>query len=135
MRWSGDAPLEGGLQLECMGNFKKLLVWQKAHELSLDTHHAAARIRGALHLSLRSQIVRAADSIPANIVEGRGTQTDREFAKYIRSAVSSSDELEYHLLSARDRGVLSRALHDSLLERVVEVRKMLYGLLDRLNAT
>ena len=118
-----------------MGNYKKLLVWQKGHELSMDIHHAAGRIRGAMHLSLRSQMVRAAQSIPSNIVEGRGTQTDREFAKYIRSAVSSSDELEYHLLSARDRGVMSHAIHDSLLERVVEVRKMLYGLLDRLNET
>jgi four helix bundle protein len=118
-----------------MGDFKKLLVWQKAHELSMDTHHAAGRIRGALHLSLRSQMVRAAQSIPSNIVEGRGTQTDREFAKYIRSAISSSDELEYHLLSARDQGVMKCAMHDALLERVVEVRKMLYGLLDRLNET
>ena len=118
-----------------MGDFKKLLVWQKAHTLSLETHHAASRIRGVMHLSLRSQMVRAAQSIPSNIVEGRGTQTDREFAKYIRSAISSSDELEYHLLSARDRGVMKHVLHDALLDRVVEVRKMLYGLLDRLNET
>ncbi|MBA3467109.1 MAG: four helix bundle protein, partial [Gemmatimonadaceae bacterium] len=49
-----------------MSDFKKLLVWQKAQVMALDAHRAAGLIRGADHSSLRSQIIRAAMSAPAN---------------------------------------------------------------------
>ena len=52
-----------------MQDFKKLLVWKKAHALVLNVYRAAGRIRGILHQSLRSQLIRAAMSIPTNIVE------------------------------------------------------------------
>ncbi len=108
-----------------MGDFKKLLVWQKAHAMALDAHRVASRIRGADHLSLRSQIIRSAMSVPANIVEGASEQTAREFSRFLRIALNSTTELEYHLIAARDlRG--SDSL--TLISQVVEVRKMLYGL-------
>ena len=50
-----------------MSDFKKLLVWQKAHAISLDAYRIAGQIRGAKHASLRNQIIRAAMSVPANI--------------------------------------------------------------------
>jgi 23S rRNA-intervening sequence protein len=65
-----------------MSDFKRLIVWRKSHALALAIHRAAARIRGVMYSSLRSQMVRAALSIPANIVEGRGQRSDREFARY-----------------------------------------------------
>jgi four helix bundle protein len=54
-----------------MSDYRKLLVWQKAQALALDAHRTAARIRGSQYAPFRSQIIRAALSIPANIVEGR----------------------------------------------------------------
>ncbi len=112
-----------------MSDFKKLLVWQKAHALALEAHRTAKRIRGADHLSLKSQLIRASMSIPANIVEGRGQESRREFARYLGIAVNSASELEYHLITGRDMGVISKADSLSLLNQVVEVRKMLHGLL------
>ncbi len=50
-----------------MSDFKKLLVWQKAHALALTAHRIAARIRGTQNAALRSQITRAAQSVAANI--------------------------------------------------------------------
>jgi four helix bundle protein len=117
-----------------MGDFKKLAVWRKAHALSLHIHRGAARIRGVPYSSLRSQLVRAAISIPANIVEGRGQKSEREFARYLRISLNSTSELEYHLITARDIGVMAQADFLSLLTQVIEVRRMLYGLLNRLNA-
>ena len=46
-------------------------------------------------------------SIPANIVEGRRQKTDKEFARFLRIAVNSAYELEYHVIVARDIGAIS----------------------------
>lgn len=115
-----------------MSDFKKLKVWQKAHALSSRAFRVSQRIRGRDHATLRSQFARAADSIPANIVEGRGSASDREFARYIGYALSSAAEFEQHLGTALDRRVISRSTHLILLSELIEVRKMLYGLRRRL---
>ncbi len=113
-----------------VADFKKLLVWQKAHALALEIHRAATGIRGGEYLSLRSQLIRAAVSIPANIVEGRSQESRKEFARYLRIAVNSASELEYHLITARDIGVLKEEDSLALLGKLIEVRKMLHGLLN-----
>jgi four helix bundle protein len=114
-----------------MSDFKKLKVWRKAHALALNVHAVATRIRGTDNAPLRSQIVRAAMSIPTNIVEGAGQKSGREFGRFIRIALNSSSELEYHLMMARDIGLIARSDFESLVNQAIEVRKMLYGLLAR----
>ncbi len=73
-------------------------------------------------------------SISANIVEGRGKTSEAEFARYLRSAVNSATELEYHLLVAHDLKAISTTHYAKLTRQTIEVRKMLYGLLDRISA-
>lgn len=111
-----------------VADFKKLLVWQKAHAMAMDVETIAGGIRGSRHASLRSQIVRAAASVPANIVEGSGEQTAANFSRFLRIALNSSTELEYHLIVASDRKLISAAESLTLRSQVIEVRKMLYGL-------
>ena len=72
-------------------------------------------------------------SIPANIVEGRRQESEKEFARFLRIAVNSGCELEYHLIIARDLGVMSEAESASLLREVIEVRKMIHGLLRKIS--
>ena len=115
-----------------MADYRNLNVWQKAHALALEVNSAAAGIRSSQHLSLRSQLVRAAFSIPANIVEGRTRQSESEFVRYLRIALNSASELEYHLLVARDVGALKPNAHEANTERVAEVAKMLQGLINRI---
>src|ERR1700693_328319 len=110
-------------------DFKKLKVWQKAHVMALDAHRVAGQIRGPKHASLRSQIIRAAMSVPTNIVEGCGQQSAREFSRFLRIALNSTSELEYHLLAARDLAAVRASDSLTLISQVIEVRKMLYGLL------
>jgi len=95
----------------------------------LDVHRVTGRIRGAKHASLRSQIIRAAMSVPTNIVEGCGQQSAREFSRFLRIALNSTSELEYHFLAARDLGAVRASDSLTLISQVIEVRKMLYGLL------
>ena len=117
-----------------MSDFKKLLVWQKAHALVLAINHVTARIRGAGYASLRSQMVRAAMSIAANIVEGRGQKSGKEFARYLRISLNSTSELEYHLIVAHDFGTITPDAFHATLAMVIEVRKMLHGLLQRIDS-
>src|SRR5688572_13244188 len=115
-----------------MSDFKKLLVWQKAHALALVVHRIAARIRGSQNASLRNQMTRAAQSIAANIVEGRGQTSEREFARCLGYALNSASELEYHLMTARDIKAIPESEFESLISQLTEVRKMLHGLRSRL---
>ena len=115
-----------------VSDFKKLKVWQKAHALALHAHRIATEIRRSHDVALRSQIVRAAMSIPANIVEGRRQDSEKEFARFLRIALNSGCELEYHLIVAQDIGVMSETDSESLLRELIEVRKMIPGLLIKL---
>jgi four helix bundle protein len=110
-------------------DFKKLKVWQKAHVLAMDVHRVAGQIRGAKQVSLRSQMIRAAMSVPTNIVEGCSQQSAREYSRFLRIALNSTTELEYHLVAARDLAAARASDSLTLISQVIEVRKMLYGLL------
>ncbi len=116
-----------------MADFKKLRVWRKAHALVLNADRIAAAIRRADHKPLRVQMNRAAMSIPTNIVEGRGKRSDRDFARFLGYALGSATELEYHIMVARDVGAIVEGDAASLLSQVIEIKKMLRGLIDRLS--
>ena len=111
-----------------MSNFRKLEVWRRAHALVLNVHRAAKKIRGSDYVALRSQMIRASMSIPTNLVEGVGQKSAREFARFIRISLNSANELDYHLLVARDFEVMPTHEYRALLNETVQVRKMLHGL-------
>jgi four helix bundle protein len=118
-----------------VSDFKRLQVWRKAHALALNVHRVATRIRGADNAALRSQILRAAMSVPTNIVEGTGQKSGKEFGRFLDIALKSTSELEYHLIIARDIGAISLNDFESLSAQAIEVRKMLYGLRTRVTAS
>ena len=115
-----------------MSDFKKLHVWQKAHALSLAVDRVTKKMRDSRHSSLRSQIYRAATSIPANIAEGRRQESEKEFGRFLRYALNSASELEYHIILARDTKAIPEDECVSLLDQTITSRKMLYALLKRL---
>ena len=112
-----------------MREFRTLFVWQKAHRLALDVNVAMETANSRRYTGLRSQIVRAAASIPANIAEGCGKSTSREFARYVEIAIGSAMELDNHLLLARDSAVIERQTYDDLAPRIAEVRRMSFSFL------
>ena len=115
-----------------MADFKKLLVWEKSHALMVQTHHVAKGIRHACDKALRSQMNRAAESIATNIVEGKGKSSDAEFVRFLRIALGSAYELEYHLIAARDVGAITDSDCAALISLTVEVRRMICGLIRRI---
>ena len=116
-----------------MSDYKNLHVWQKAHALAIRAHRTAMGVRASRYAALRSQIIRAAMSIPANIVEGRRQDSERNFARFLGYSLNSAYELEYHVMLARDIDVIPEAEARSLLAEVVEVTRMLHGLLRKIS--
>ena len=110
-----------------MRDFKRIKAWQRAHALSIAIHKLARTFARKGHGQLKSQLTRAASSIPTNIVEGCGAPTSKEFARYLAMSVDSANETEYHLLSARDLALIPDEEWEKLTAETVEVRKMIVG--------
>jgi len=115
-----------------MKDFKDLVVWQKAHALTLAIYKLTLRFPKHEMYGLTSQLRRAAASIPANIAEGCGRRSDREFKRFLQIARGSASELEYHLLLARDLLFLPAPDHRTAQAAIAEVHKMLTALVKTL---
>lgn len=115
-----------------MRDFRSLDVWKKSHQLALAIYKASAGFPTSELYGLTSQVRRAAASIPANIAEGCGRGSDRDFARFLQIAIGSASELEYHLILARDLGFLEPAQQDVLEQSTTEVKRMLSGLMKKL---
>jgi four helix bundle protein len=111
-----------------MKDFRKLTVWLKAHELTLAAYKATRVFPKDELYGMTSQIRRCAASVPANLAEGCGRGTDADFARFVRIACGSANELEYHFLLARDLELLDKTVHRALNAGVVEVKRMLTAL-------
>ena len=114
-----------------MKDFKDLKVWEKAHALTLLVYADTRSFPKEELYGLTSQLRRAAASVAANIVEGCGRRSDGEFTRFLQIARGSASEVEYHLLLARDLHLLDEAKYRNLDSMVVEVERMLTGLVQR----
>jgi len=117
-----------------MKDFRSLDVWKKSHKLALAIYKASAGFPSNELYGLTSQVRRAASSIPANIAEGCGRGSNRDFARFLQIAMGSASELEYHLILARDLELLDAAQHSFLEQATTEVKRMLTGFMKRLHA-
>ena len=80
------------------------------------------------------QVRRSAESVPANIVEGRYRATDPDFAKFLNQGLSSLMEFEYHLMFARDEGLITDETFASFEDDIEILRRMLIAFIKRLRA-
>jgi len=111
-----------------MRNYQDLQVWQKAHKLTLSVYKSTQSFPGDERFGLTSQIRRSSASIGANLAEGCGRRSDGEMARYVQIAMGSGAELSYHLLLARDLGLLTKQCFEDLQTHVSEVMRMLSAL-------
>ena len=111
-----------------MQDYRKLVVWQKAHQLTLRMYAVSERLSEPRAWPLRDQL-RASISVPSNIAERTGRGTDRDFRRFLLITLGSLNEVEYDLLLAKDLGFIPAAEHLVLQAQVEEVRRMLSGLI------
>lgn len=112
-----------------MKDFRKLKVWEKAHELTLAVYRATAGFPRDELYGLTNQMRRAGASVGANIAEGYGRGRDGELHHFLIIAAGSAVELEYFLLLAHDLDMLSPLAYREMQQQVTEVQRMLSGLL------
>ena len=117
-----------------MKDFRKQKVWQKAHDLALEVYRVTEAFPKTELFGLTSQSRRAGVSIPANIAEGCGRDTDADFARFLQIAMGSASELEYHLLLAHDLGFVSDPDYERLSNKTTEVKQMLTSFIKKLKA-
>lgn len=117
-----------------MKDFRDLKVWVKAHELTLKTYRITASFPKEERFGLISQIRRCCVSIPANIAEGCGRRGNGEFHRFLQTSSGSASELEYHFLLTKDLGFVDSVEYEDCQRRVVEVKRMLAGLIKKVEA-
>lgn len=117
-----------------MRDFRRLAVWRKSHQLTLDVYRATADFPSREQYGLTSQLRRSCASIPANISEGCGRETNADFARFLTLATGSASEMENHLLLARDLTYLTEDQHTPLESQVQEIKRMLTGLMQKVKS-
>lgn len=117
-----------------MRDFRKLRVWGKAHVLALEVYRNTRALPRSEIFGLQAQMRRSSVSVAANIAEGSGRSGRPELIQFLNMASGSASDLQYHLLLARDLGYLEMDSYDSMAPRVIEVKRMLTGLIQRVRA-
>lgn len=107
---------------------EKLDVWKKSIDLVMSVYKATDSFPKDERLGLTSQVRRAAVSIPANIAEGAGRDSPKEFTHFLSNAQGSASELETELLIAYRLGYFVERTHASLRRDLDSIGRMIVGL-------
>ncbi|SDM42961.1 four helix bundle protein [Catalinimonas alkaloidigena] len=114
-----------------MQDFRKLMVWQKAHQLVLEVYRVSNRFPKEEVYGLTNQLRRASVSIPANIAEGCGKYSDKDIANYFQISLGSLHETEYYFLLCKELGYLTPEEHASLQAVLQAIKAMLIRLIQK----
>lgn len=110
-------------------SWKKLLVWQKAHEGALLLHRLVRTFPSEERYRIVDQPVRAAVSAPTNIAEGKGRDSANEFRQFLIVARGSTEETRYLPLLSKDLSLISSHEHEKIEGLYTEISKMLNALI------
>lgn len=114
--------------------FEDIQAWQKARELTKHVYDATKTTAFSKDFQLRDQIRRASVSIMANIAEGFGRKSKKEFANFLNMAHGSSAEVQSHLYIALDQKYIGQNDFEIINEKVDKVSRMIQGFMNYLNS-
>ena len=112
-----------------MGNFKKLLVWQKAKDLAVQVYKMTNSGSFVNDFGLKDQMRRSAVSIPSNIAEGDTLDTDRQSTRHFYIARGSTGELRTQLHISMEIGYIKSDRFEELENACDEISAMLTSLI------
>ena len=115
-----------------MRDFQDYRVWEKVHHLALAVYAATVDFPREGPYGLRSETRSSCASVPANIANGCGRDTDADFARFLEISAGSACKLENYLLLAADLDLLESSKHARLDTDVQDVKRMLTMLKRRL---
>ena len=117
-----------------MSDFRKLTVWQKSYQLTLNVYRSTGSFPKEELFGMTSQMRRAAASIPANIAEGSGRGSDTELRRFCQIALGSANELQFFVMLSHDLPYMEIQQYTKLNESILEVQRMLGSLIQKLKA-
>lgn len=117
-----------------MKDFKKQVIWQRSHTLTLEIYKATKSFPKEELYGLTSQIRRAIVSVPTNIAEGCGRRTNAELANFLNIASGSASEVEYELLIAKELEYITADQYNSWTQEICEIRSMLAAYMHKLKS-
>ena len=128
-QWSGTRSSAAAVQIVRMAaDFVDLIAWQEGVALVREVVRLAPQVRGPGARDLVDQILRAAEYVPANIAEGYGRASGRDFARFLAVAAASAAEVESHVRVAEVSGRLPADAASVLVARARRVRALVTGL-------
>lgn len=110
-------------------HFREIIAWQKAKLLSLKIYRLFSKNRD---FGFRDQIQRSSVSVMANIAEGYGRNSDKEFIRFLEIAKGSLNETQSLTDLAKDLGYIDNENYSVLNNICDEITKLIYGLIKKL---
>ena len=115
-----------------MNNFRELIVWRKSVDLVVSVYEVTRQFPESEKFNLVSQMQHCGTSIPSNIAEGAGRNTAAYFKQFLNVALGSAFELETQLIISKKLNYVSEENYSRMVKDIVEIQKMLFGLLNTL---
>jgi four helix bundle protein len=118
-----------------MHNLSELKIWQKAMVLAEEVYRITMNFPKSEQFGLVSQLRRAAVSVPSNISEGAGRNSDKEFNQFLGITNGSLNELLTQLILSEKLEFINKNEIDTLVKEIKELRKMICGMQKKLSST
>ena len=116
-----------------MHNYNNLQIWQQAMDLVEEIYKLTASFPIEEKFGLVSQMTRAAVSIPSNIAEGAGRNSDKDFAHFISIAIGSLYELNTQIVLSERLGYINQSLSQELQKKLDNLQRKSVSFKSKLN--
>ena len=115
-----------------MRDIKKYDIWKLSHALTLKIYDVTKSFPKDEIYGIISQIRRASSSIPTNISEGCGRESDAEFNRFLTIALGSASETEYLIILSKDLNYIDENLFIILNKEINIIKRKIYSLKQKL---
>ncbi|MGA9637118.1 four helix bundle protein [Flavobacterium sp.] len=115
-----------------MSTFRNLLIWQKSMTLTTQIYQLTSTFPKEEIYGLTSQIRRCSISIPSNIAEGYGRESDKEFLRFLNISIGSLFEMQTQLEIAKNIAYINEDLFNNLYENSREVERMIVSFIKKI---
>ncbi|WP_431126729.1 four helix bundle protein [Flagellimonas flava] len=115
-----------------MVDYRNYKVWQKAHLMVIEVYQTTDAFPKKEQFGLVSQINRAVISIPTNIAEGCGRETQKELTRFLYISSGSAHELEYLIMLSKELNFINDEQFSNLSSKIEEIKKMLASLIKKI---
>ena len=111
-----------------INRFSDLTVWQRAHELTLETYRSTEKFPRSEQFGIVSQLRRSAASVAANLAEGFGRRTTKELLRCLQISRGELEETRYFFILSRDLGYISTVAFETMNGRCDSVGQLINAL-------